>query len=371
MTLTYLVLATLFLSFSNGANDNFKGVATLMGSRTARFRTALAWATLTTLAGSLASILLARQLVRAFSGQGLVEDALTVQPSFLLAVGLGAGLTVLAATLTGFPISTTHALTGALAGAGLVFSGGLNWHQLGSSFLLPLAISPLLALASASLLYPIFRGVRRRLGIERHMCLCRQDGALELVQIQADGSMVLKSSGVRLTAGQVSRCRESYVSQLAGVDAQWVLDVLHFGSAGMVSFARGLNDTPKIVALLAAASGLGISSGQSLLLVGLAMALGGLLAARRVAETMSLHITPMNHGQGFTANLVTALLVTLASRLGLPVSTTHVSCGSLFGLGAVTGGARWGVIRGIALSWLATLPAGALLAALVAWMLGA
>ena len=67
--------------------------------------------------------------------------------------------------------------------------------------------------------------------------------------------------------------------------------------------------------------------------------MGGLLAARRVAETLSRKITPMNHSQGLTANLVTSLVVIGASRFGLPVSTTHVSCGSLFGLGAITGAA--------------------------------
>ena len=90
------------------------------------------------------------------------------------------------------------------------------------------------------------------------------------------------------------------------------------------------------------------------------MAIGGLLAARRVAVTMSDRIVEMNHGQGFTANLVTAFLVTVASRLGIPVSTTHVSCGSLFGLGAVTGTARWEMNLGITLAWVVTLPAAAL-----------
>jgi PiT family inorganic phosphate transporter len=80
---------------------------------------------------------------------------------------------------------------------------------------------------------------------------------------------------------------------------------------------------------------------------------------------MSDRIVKMNHGQGFTANLVTAFLVIVASRFGVPVSTTHVSCGSLFGLGAVTGTARWRMILGITLAWVVTLPVAASLAALV------
>jgi PiT family inorganic phosphate transporter len=82
---------------------------------------------------------------------------------------------------------------------------------------------------------------------------------------------------------------------------------------------------------------------------------------------MSTRITTMNAGQGFTANFVTALLVLGASRLGLPVSTTHVSCGALFGLGAATGQARWDVIAQISLAWVTTLPVAVLCAA-GAWL---
>ena len=75
--------------------------------------------------------------------------------------------------------------------------------------------------------------------------------------------------------------------------------------------------------------------------VGLVMAWGGLTSARRVAETMSHRVTQMNPGQGFTANIITSVLVIGASRFGMPVSTTHVSCGSLFGIGAATQQAHW------------------------------
>jgi PiT family inorganic phosphate transporter len=131
-------------------------------------------------------------------------------------------------------------------------------------------------------------------------------------------------------------------------------------SSGIVSFARGLNDTPKIAALILLAPAFGVTS--SLIVVGAVIAIGGLLSAVRVAETMSNKITTMNHGQGFTANVVTGLVVIGASHLGLPVSTTHVSCGSLFGLGTVTGGAKMKTIFTILLAWAATLPLAAILA---------
>jgi PiT family inorganic phosphate transporter len=102
--------------------------------------------------------------------------------------------------------------------------------------------------------------------------------------------------------------------------------------------------------------------------VAVVMAIGGLLNARKVAETMSRKITAMNHGQGFTANLTTAILVVFASLFGLPVSTTHVSVGSLFGIGLTTGKANLRVMNAIVLSWLLTLPCAAILAGFVYWL---
>ncbi len=366
-----LVLAVLFLASANGANDNFKGVATLFGSRTTTYRQALWWATLTTFAGSCAAVLLSGGLVKAFSGTGLVPDVLTQQPAFLLAVGVGAALTVLLATRTGFPISTTHAMTGALIGSGLAMAGAVNLGRLGHAFFLPRAVSPFVSFGLASVCYPLFRWLRTSLGVERQLCVCVDGGGLEAVDVRPDGSAVLRTTGVTLTVGQLSQCVQRYHGRVFGIDGQWVLDQLHHVSAAAVSVARGLNDTPKIVALLVAVKGLGVSLSMGMLAVGIAMAAGGLLGARKVAVTMSERITSMNHGQGFTANLVTALLVTTASRFGLPVSTTHVACGSLFGIGAVGGGARWPVIRHIILSWIITLPLAGLLAAGVAWVIRA
>src|SRR5213083_3655808 len=123
MTLVFLFLATCFLAYSNGANDNFKGVASLFGSRTSSYRAAISWATVTTFAGSIMSIFLAQTLLKRFSGKGTVPDHFVGSEYFLLAVAIGAGLTVIIATLTGFPISTTHALTGAIIGCGFAAAG--------------------------------------------------------------------------------------------------------------------------------------------------------------------------------------------------------------------------------------------------------
>jgi len=201
--------------------------------------------------------------------------------------------------------------------------------------------------------------------VEREMCVCIGGAALEPVLCRPDGSAVLCSTGLSLSAAELSVCVERYQGRVLGFDAQRALDLLHVFSAGAVSFARGLNDTPKIVALLLASTALGTNLGTSMALVGIAMAVGGVLNASRIARTMSERITEMNHGQGFTANLTTAVLVLFASRFGMPVSTTHVSCGSLIGIGAATGGARWGMIRRILAAWVATLPVAALLSSVV------
>ena len=366
--LLFLFLATCFLAYSNGANDNFKGVASLYGSGTCSYRTALGWATLTTFAGSVCSVLLAATLLKQFSGKGLVPDAIAGSPSFLLAVALGAGLTVILATVLGFPVSTTHGLMGAILGAGLVAVGAdVRLGVLGKSFVLPLLLSPFLAVVVASVWYSIFHRLRLQLGITKESCACLGEVQPAVSSAHATSSTALTGeTSLVATVDDKSRCMERYVGHYVGVDCQQAMDVAHFLSAGVVSFARGLNDTPKMAALLLLIPALGIQSGM--MAVAVAIAVGGCLNARRVAETMSQKITGMNHGQGLTANLTTGLLVTLASVFGWPVSTTHVSCGALFGIGWNTGQADRKVIAGILLSWVVTLPCAALLGALAFWL---
>jgi PiT family inorganic phosphate transporter len=168
--------------------------------------------------------------------------------------------------------------------------------------------------------------------------------------------------GIALTIGTQRDCVEKYGGRLLGVSLQQLVDGVHYFSACVVSFARGLNDTPKIVGLLLVVEALRVELGM--LAIATAMALGGLLNARKVAVTMSRKIARMNDGQALTANLVTGLLVVLASRYGLPVSTTHVSVGAIGGIGLANGSAARGVIGGILASWVLTLPIATVLAAL-------
>lgn len=359
-----IFLAACFLAYSNGANDNFKGVASLFGSRTTNYRTAIGWATLTTGAGSVAAIFLGQSLIGKFSGKGLVPDALTAQPEFLLAVALAAGATVMLATLLGFPVSTTHGLTGALVGAGIVSGvGNVNFVALGRDFVGPLLLAPLVAAAASAALYSILRALRLWLRVNKEKCICI-GAETEMTPIpQPDGIFAAEAlPRLTVTAGQPAICQQRYSGTFLGVSTDRLVDALHFLSAGAVSFARGLNDTPKIAALLLVSTAFNVPWGQ--VVVAIAMAVGGLISASRVADTMAHKITDMNPGQGLAANLATALLVNTASLHGLPVSTTHVSVGSLFGIGIVTRQGKWKSAPGVVLSWIVTLPCGAGFAAL-------
>lgn len=310
MFVVLLTLSALLVAYATGANATFKGVASLLGSGTASYRVTLAWAVATGFAGSLTAVLLAGEMVKKFSGKGLVPDALIAQPSFVLAVALGGAGTVILASWLGFPVSTTHALTGALVGTGLTaHAEGLDFSKLWEGFARPLLLSPVLAIVVSAVLYRVLRTLK-----------------------------------------------------LAPDHHTRTLDALHFLSAGATGFARCLNDTPKMVALLLLAGPLGGSTGM--ILIGITMAIGGWISARQVAETLAHKITGMNPGEGFSANLATSLLVTTASVYALPVSTTQVSVGALLGIGITTRKARWSTAIPVLLSWVITLPCAALLGAI-------
>jgi PiT family inorganic phosphate transporter len=310
MLATLVIITTALVAYANGANANFKGVASLYGSGTTGFGTAMRWAALTTAAGAIASLFFTAKLLKAFSGKGLVPDALVADPVFLFAVALGAMLTGGLATWLGFPVSTTHALTGALLGAGLwADAEHVSFAKLWVSFAQPLLLGPAVAILLGAVLYALLKPLR-----------------------------------------------------LAPDHRTRTLDALHFLSAGAVCFARGMNDTPKMAALLVGVAA--FSGVNGVWLVAAAMTAGGLISARNVAETLAHKITDMNPGQGFVANLTTAILVILGSLKGLPLSTTHVSVGSLLGIGITTRQAHWRTVIPVLLAWVITLPCAGVLAAI-------
>lgn len=336
-----LFFATCFLAYTNGANDNFKGVATLFGSGITDFKKAIIWATISTMIGSIAAIFLAQELVKNFSGKGLLSDHLIQSPSFAIAIALGAAITVFGATKIGMPISTTHSLVGALFGSGVVAIGNeFNYEKLVDTFLVPLIVSPLMAAVASFLAYIILNNLRKRINLKKER--------------------IISSNGYW-------QQQENYLGTFLGIKIQKIIDSLHYLSSGIVSFARGLNDTPKIVGLLIVLEFLKLE--WSMLIIAMTMALGGLINSKKVGEVMSKKITPMNSGQGLTANLITGLLVTTASIHGLPVSTTHVSVGSILGIGFKTKKANPKIISNILLSWLLTLPIAALFSGFIYYLI--
>ena len=360
------VIFGLFLAYANGSNDNFKGVATLFGSGTANYKVALLWATVTTALGSIAALFIAQELLLAFSGKGLVSDALLATPAFSLSVAFAAGSTVMLATRFGFPISTTHALIGALVGVGLFGSDtGINFERLGATFLLPLLLSPFIALALTWLLYKTASSLSNYFDMKKETCICVGNEVVQVVEPGGDtvAAMTAVSQKMTLTIDDEPVCRERYAGKMFGIKSDLIIDRLHYLSSGIVGFARGLNDTPKIAAILLAGSS--VSPTFAIISVAAFMAVGALLSARKVAETLSHGITQMDHGQGLAANMVTGFVVIFASKLGMPVSTTHVSSGALFGIGTLTGKANWNMIGKILAAWVITLPVAALFGAII------
>ena len=363
-----IVGVTLLVAYANGANDNFKGVATLFGSGVTDYRKALWWATITTLAGSVTAFFVATQLVSIFQGKGLVPEFLMGSEPFVTAVILGAALTVCLATKIGIPISTTHSLTGALCGSGFVAVGlQLGFHTLLASFFLPLLVSPLLAVVMATLGYPLLSRAIRSVGLTKKNCVCIGSEQIPAV-VTPEGIVMSQSApGLRVLIDNEATCVQRLSGNLFGVNGQRLVDIGHFLSAGAVGFARGLNDTPKLVALGLVGGALDLP--WAIALVASVMAFGGLIHAQEVAQTVSKRITAMDPEQGLLANVVTSFLVIFASKWGLPVSTTHISCGALFGIGVANGHARWNIIRTILMAWLLTLPIAALNGGLIYAML--
>lgn len=340
MTLAILALAAL-LAAANGANDVPKGVATLAGAGVTRYRTAIVWGTLATFVGSVASITIADRLTELFSS-GIVDLAPT--PAFTVAVLAGVAVWVAVATVLRLPVSTTHAIVGALIGTGLVASPtAIRWGSVITKVAAPLLVSVAGAFMLAALV--------NAMGRHRLECVCVKP---------VPAFAFLGAVPVRVSGGTITECR----IHRRGPNA---LRGVHWVSSGAASFARGLNDTPKIVAIAAfALVPSGWTATSLALVVGTAMALGALLVGNRVARRLAEDVVHMDDSEGLRSNLVLSLLVGLGANQGLPISTTHVATGTIAGAsGGRLGRLNRCTLRDFTLAWIATVPAAALAAALV------
>ncbi len=309
-----LGLAALFvLAFANGANDVGKSVASLMEpgpQGKPRRRGPLLWGGICTGLGSVSAILISSKLFSVFTPNSILTT--TPEPSFILIALVGATVWILAATLLGIPVSSTHAIVGAIVFPAVYLFGvsGLDWYFLGIRVLLPLAGGPIAAMIGVYLL----ERVTRR-------------------------------------------------AETPGKERPRLAKVSHWGSAGMTSYARGINDAPKMAAL--GAFFLITSSTNSMWvtysIVTVAVVLGSLVLGHRVALELIGKDVPLQQNQRARAGFATAAIVTAGAYFGAPMSTSQVHAGSKAGSHGRSVIVR-AALRSMALAWLVTLPAAGLLA---------
>ncbi len=361
-----ILILLIGLAAANGSNDVSKGVATLAGAGVTRYRTAVLWGTVTTLAGSLFSLRLASKMTKLFT-KGIVS----AQPTraFTLAVLVGAAAWVALATTFRLPVSTTHAIVGALIGAGLLLApDAVRWSSLLQRAAVPLLLS-IVAAYGISLLLNLVPARAQR-------CTCPRPSDVGAGDRRASppgqGGMAMAAAALRpepAGAGAAAvavvpvTCVVHAVTQSSGLS---VMSAAHWLSSGAASFSRGLNDTPKIVAIGAfALIPAGMTTAQVLLVGSSSMAIGSLLGLR-VARRLGEGLVRMSHAEGLKANLSTAALVGLGAARGLPMSTTHVSTGAITGSAGISLGRISGrTLRDFAIAWTVTPLFAAAVAALV------
>ena len=361
-------LLVLLLAWANGANDISKGVATLVGNGTTHARRAVLWGTLWTMLGGLAALVWGGALINAFT-KGFLNPNFIIDLTFVAGVTLGATAWVGFATRAGLPVSTTHALLGGIIGAALMGTeaangaGNLHTSAVASKALLPLLLSPLIAIGLCVVLLLTMRYVAKKIPAWSPGCCPRE--------AWQENPFVCAATGTMPEAAATEPRHP--------LTAERVWTALHWLSSGTTSFARGLNDVPKIAAFMMLALTLAPPAlsqtteswlpdwlqAWPILLVTLVMGAGCLWGGFKVLNVLAHRVTPLDASSGLVANMGTSILVLAASPLGLPVSTTHVSTGALMGV-------RWtdrikpnqnDTLKLILFGWVVTLPIAALVAA--------
>ncbi len=317
-----LVGFALLFDFLNGLHDAANSIATVVSTRVLRPQVAVAWAAFFNfIAFAVFGLHVAETL-----GTGIVHSGV-VDASVIFGALAGAIVWNVLTWWWGLPSSSSHALIGGLAGAGIakaglgaVVFGGLGKTALG------IVLSPLLGFALAQLIVLVVRWVTLR---SSPYAIDRRFRVLQLV------SAALYSLGH------------------GGNDAQKTMGII-----AVLLFSQGLLEGGFHVPLWVVLS------------CQLAMALGTLLGGWRIVHTMGSRITHLKPIQGFCAETGGAITLFLATGFGVPVSTTHTITGAIIGVGAArrTAAVRWHVAHGIVIAWVVTLPAAALTGA-AAWKL--
>ena len=321
-TLVTLIGLALVFDFLNGFHDAANSIATVVSTGVLRPYQAVVWAAFF----NFVAFALFKLNVAATIGKGILDPQF-VDAHVLFGALMGAISWNLITWYYGMPSSSSHALIGGMIGAGLAKAG----------------TAPLLA-----------------------------PGILKTV------AFIVISPVLGLLLGALTMICVSWIffrRSPRHVD-QWFRR-LQLLSSALYSIGHGSNDAQKtmgIIWLMLIAAG---ATGRDHLPLWVAvscyfaMALGTLFGGWRIVKTMGQKITKLKPVGGFSAEAGGAVMLFLASALGVPVSTTHTITGAIIGVGSVqrAGAVRWGVAGNIVIAWVVTLPAAALIAAL-AWWLG-
>ncbi|WP_338783034.1 inorganic phosphate transporter [Streptomyces sp. DG1A-41] len=315
-----VIVTALAFDFTNGFHDTANAMATSIATGALAPRTAVLISGVLNVAGAF----LSTEVAKTISG-GIVDDTL-VSPGMIFAGLVGAILWNLLTWLVGLPSSSSHALFGGLIGAVWVGAGshGVHFDKVVEKVLVPAVASPVVAGGAALLAtYLAYRLTDR----------ARKDSV---------------TKGFRI--GQIA-------------------------SASLVSLAHGTNDAQKtmgvITLTLISVGALGHDAGPPLWVIasaGLAIGLGTYLGGWRIIRTMGKGLTEIQSPQGFAAETASTTVILSSAHLGFALSTTQVASGSILGagLGRRLAEVRWAVAGRMALAWLITLPAAALVGGLAA-----
>ncbi len=398
----YLILAAafgLFMAWGIGANDVANAMGTSVGSRALSLRQAVVIAAIFEFLGAV----LAGGQVTATIRKGIIDPGLLAGNPELLVFGmlaslLAAGVWLMVASTFGWPVSTTHSIVGAIVGfaiAGIGFDA-VQWGKV-ASIVASWLVSPLLA---GTLAFALFRSVQRLIfdagdpfrAAKRYvpMYIFLVGFIISLVTVLKGLKHVgldlslSQSYGLAAVAGllamAVGAILVGRIHAQADADRDFhftnverVFAVLMVFTACAMAFAHGSNDVANAIGPVAAIVAVVQSGGEVaqnsalplwVLVVGAVGIITGLATyGYRVMAVVGERITELTPSRGFAATLAAAATVVVASGTGLPISTTHTLVGAVLGVGMARGIAaiNMRVVRKIFMSWIVTLPAGAIL----------
>jgi len=408
----FLILAAvfgLFMAWGIGANDVANAMATSVGSKALTIKQAVIIAAVFEFAGA---ILAGGQVTKTIR-KGIVDaELLSANPELLLygmlASLLAAGIWLLIASRNGWPVSTTHSIVGAIVGFAMVGIGteAVHWDKVGF-IVASWVVSPVLA---GFISFMLFRSVQSLiLNTEHPFDNAKKYVPYYMFMVGFIISLVTLVKGLKHVGMDLS-VTEQYASafviglviMMAGrmyvnrikldpkadkkfhfTNVERVFGVLMVLTACAMAFAHGSNDVANAIGPVAAVVSIVNSGGEvaskSMLpiwvlgLGGIGIVAGLVMYGKKVIATVGNQITELTPSRGFAATLAAATTVVLASGTGLPISTTHTLVGAILGVGLARGMAALNmtVIRNIFMSWLVTLPAGAILSILFFFILKA